>query len=403
MARPLFLFALLLGGCLAEFPNPPQQVADAGDAALDARVDAPPQDAALDVAPPCGTPEVCDGLDNDCDLAIDESVPLRFCPLQQGVCAGSRETCSDGAYQPCTYADLDQPYTPNEGPGFCDRVDNDCDGATDEGCMCMVGNIRECGTNEGACSSGRQLCEEGVFGPCIGAREPVIEQSNAVDDDCDGRIDEGSPPDEIILEIADIAVGGLGERPGLPGQVAQGRGLPMVGAGALVLRPAPLVAAVFIPQAGPSLISEETTYNFVGHVSGADSAGVHGKGPAGLVPDPATTLGLPEYQDPQNNSFIEMPANYGLSLDLASITSGFGVSVRRFTTRLGSLGPGRVTFFILVDGQLLAQQTLLGPRELNGLDLPLPDHARLLTLVTTNAGEPGQRAAYFGNPRLHFR
>lgn len=401
------LLATLLAGCIAEFPDPPQQFADADvpDAVQDAQPDLALVDVPVaDAMTGCGVPEVCNGLDDDCDGRMDESVPLRSCPLQLGVCKGSRQPCLDGVYQPCTYTDTDQPYVPQEAPlgGSCDGVDNDCDGAIDEGCTCEPGDIRRCGSTEGVCTMGNQLCEEGVFGRCVGGREPTIEQGNGVDDDCDGRIDEGSPPAEIVMDLADLSVGGLGERPGLPGQVATGRGLPLLEAGVLVERTAPLVTAVFIPTPGPCLVAEEVSFDFTGQVAGVDSAGVHGKGPAGLIPHPADALGLVFYHDTSQHSFLEMPANYGISFDLWTMRNRLGRSANRFRARLGTVGPGPVTFYVLVDGMQLVSQTVVGARELDGLDVGLPDLARVLTLVTTNAGQPGTRAAWFGDPEVQF-
>ncbi len=76
--------------------------------------------------------------------------------------------------------------------------------------------------------------------------------------------------------------------------------------------------------------------------------------------------------------------------------------MKRFTFRLGSLGPGRVTFFVLQDDMKLISQTLAGPQKPAALSFDLSPLARTLTLVTTNAGEVGTRAAFFGDPELHF-
>jgi hypothetical protein len=82
----------------------------------------------------------------------------------------------------------------SEGTEECDgRRDEDCDGTTDEGCACTSGARRPCptGSDVGACAIGTQTCAEGVWGACSGAIGPRAESCNAIDDDCDGRVDEG--------------------------------------------------------------------------------------------------------------------------------------------------------------------------------------------------------------------
>ncbi|MBX3274101.1 MAG: hypothetical protein KF729_27795 [Sandaracinaceae bacterium] len=126
-------------------------------------------------------PEVCNGVDDDCDGETDE----RWA-------AGSNA---------CGFCDSTE---------ICDAMDNDCDGLVDEG----VSN--SCG-----------LC-----GP-----EPV-ETCNGLDDDCDGRIDEGvvnacgtCPPEPCFTEMwdrpADCGVDGrtcdsVVEHPDHPGSVTLG-------------------------------------------------------------------------------------------------------------------------------------------------------------------------------------
>ena len=52
----------------------------------------------------------------------------RPCPLQDGVCAGTFETCTDGAWLECTY---DSISGFEQSEGSCDGLDNDCDGRVD--------------------------------------------------------------------------------------------------------------------------------------------------------------------------------------------------------------------------------------------------------------------------------
>jgi hypothetical protein len=77
--------------------------------------------------------EVCDGLDNNCDGQVDEGLTPPPCSNQKGVCDGSVETCGGGAgWLDCTAANY-QANSPSYGPEVCDGLDNDCNGTVDDG------------------------------------------------------------------------------------------------------------------------------------------------------------------------------------------------------------------------------------------------------------------------------
>ena len=98
----------------------------------------------------------CDTSDNDCDGTVDEegdmSNPLNL--IQDGVCSGSNRSCAGGAWVD-NYTSVSNYEVPETS---CDTFDNNCDGSVDEGCACIPLTTRNCTKQDGVCSGLKEIC-----------------------------------------------------------------------------------------------------------------------------------------------------------------------------------------------------------------------------------------------------
>ncbi|MCB9545850.1 MAG: hypothetical protein H6706_08295 [Myxococcales bacterium] len=155
-----------------------------------------------------------DGLDNDCDGTVDEVAAecqpgdQVACGVDAGACvAGTRFCGAEGTYGPCVDAGGRVVVLPDEREEACNGEDDDCDGSVDEAFRLGADGPpvgAECEGGLGICAGvGRVIC--GDDAPVCELPMPVggPERCNALDDDCDGRVDED-------LGVGDACAAGVG-------------------------------------------------------------------------------------------------------------------------------------------------------------------------------------------------
>ena len=130
--------------------------------------------------------EQCDGVDNDCDGGVDEDVLLPQFTHQRGVCVGLQSTCE--GERGIIEADPTRLFEYEAIEVSCDGLDNDCDGVVDEAIassICVTRLAGECGVGETSCVEGIVLCRSPL---------PQDELCDGLDNDCDGGVDEQLTP-----------------------------------------------------------------------------------------------------------------------------------------------------------------------------------------------------------------
>jgi len=148
-----------------------------------------------------GAPDaVCNGVDNDCDTAIDEDYVATQTTCGVGACAATGQmTCVSGALvNTCT---LGTPTTES-----CNGIDDDCNGFVDDGLTAPDNTLQD-----GVCAGSKQTCSGAGGWVDDYTKAPYYEvtetRCDTLDNNCDGQVDEnGICEFSCIAPTADVDI-----------------------------------------------------------------------------------------------------------------------------------------------------------------------------------------------------
>jgi MYXO-CTERM domain-containing protein len=282
------------------------------------------------------TPEVCNGIDDNCNGVIDENIPGTgvACPVMYDTTAypGNRNfpPCHPGVTQ-CNGALGLIVCLGGVGPQpeVCNGVDDNCNGVVDEMGTPPNGITgtanptdptevigQQCGSDVGVCKYGAWACSFGAF-VCAGGVLPSTEKCNCLDNDCNGVVGNENPGNNPPLcstgktcvqssfGCACAAPCGTGEFPCPGGQTC---------ASVTVDGGAPAPGQYCVPNPCPDCAAATTT----------DASGNALCAPAGTPPD-ATTCVTPPVCTCAGQNGCQTPC-YGVVCGAGTVCTNYGAN-----------------------------------------------------------------------------